>query len=281
MVSVFGCSSFPSNLSVFFYIKLEGYAEVFQPWTRDGGNVIALLRGPSDGLDETRRETQPMTPSESLRKELVTQYGELAVRYYEAALAEKLKHNTEKAINNLNQAVKASAKFFEAYVVLGDLQRQAKRLDLAEQAFRKAIALKPGAGEPYIDLGAVLLDKATAIADAGSADAATAVFKEAVDILKSASDKAPWSSNAYYYLGSAQYKLNQLADAEASLRASLEKQDPRQDARLMLVNIYLKTNRLKDALEQVNAYLAAVPDSPQRAAVLDLQAKLQKEVKAP
>src|SRR5262245_43615687 len=107
MVSVYGCASFPANLNVFFYVKLDGYAEVFQPWTRDGGNVISLLRGPSDGLDETHRETQPLTPTESLRKELVAQYGELAVRYYEAALSEKLKHNTEKAINNLNQAVKA------------------------------------------------------------------------------------------------------------------------------------------------------------------------------
>ena len=75
--------------------------------------------------------------------------------------------------------------------------------------------------------------------------------------------------------------MNQLADAEASLRTALEESTPRQDARLMLVNIYIKEKRLQEALDQANAYLAAVPDSPQRAAVVALQAKLQKEVKGP
>jgi tetratricopeptide (TPR) repeat protein len=279
-VSVSGCVPFPGNLPVFFYIKIEGYGELFQEWAKDAGNVLELLPGPNDGLDVTHRELPPLTPEESRRKELVDAYGEEAVRYYEAALADKVKH-TDKAINYLNKAVKAAPKFYEAYVELGSLLHQSRQLHGAEQALRKAIALKPNAGEPGIELGEVLFDRASGLVAAGSVDAANTVFTDATGILKEALQKAPWSSAGWYYLGSAHYQLNQLADAEASLRKALAQDDPRQDARLILANIYVKEKRYPEALNQLDAYLAAVPSGPQHAAAVELKATVQREIKAP
>jgi len=281
-ISFSGCAPIPTGLKLFFYVKVDGYQEYFEPMTlgKSAGNIIALLRGPNDGLDTTRRELPPLTPVESLRKELVDQYGELAVRYYEAALRDKLKNNRDKAIENFSKAVKASAKFFDAYVELGTLLHKSKQITAAEQALRKALDLRPGAGPPAIELGTVLLDKANALLASNSTDAALAAFAEAAAILKPAVQRVPWSSDGFYYLGSAQYKLNQLDDAEASLKSALELPQPRQDARLMLVNVYIKQKRYTEALDQLNAYLDAVPDGPQRAAALELRDKLQKQLKS-
>jgi len=88
--------------------------------------------------------------------------------------------------------------------------------------------------------------------------------------------KAPWSSDGNYYPGSALYKLNQLSDSEAALRSALRDANPRQDARLMLVNIYLKQKRYQEALDQLDAYLMAVPNSPQRPAAAHTQAAIRK-----
>ncbi len=277
VISIFGCGSIaPTQL--FFYIKLEGYAELFQPWNKDTGNILSLLRGPSELMDATHRELQPLTPAESFRKELVTEYNELAVRYYEAGLADALKHNTAKAISDLNNAIKAAPDFFEAYLELGSVQQEAKQYEGAEQALRKAIALKPTAAEPVIDLGAVLLDMANALGQGGSTEKAITAYANAAAVLKDAIEKAPWSSDAFYYLGSAQYKLDQLSDAESSLRTALERSNPRQDARLMLVNVYVKQRRYANALEQLDSYLAAVPDSAQRQAAEEMKAKIQAEL---
>ena len=75
---------------------------------------------------------------------------------------------------------------------------------------------------------------------------------------------APESARAFYYLGSALYKLDHLEYAETSLEWSLGRDEVIPDARLMLVNIYMKQRRYREAADQLIAYLEEFPDSPQR-----------------
>ncbi len=115
----------------------------------------------------------------------------------------------------------------------------------------------------FVGLGSVLLDEAGAIESGGNAADASVKYLNAVQQLKSAIAKEPWSSDANYYLGSALYKLNLLSDAESALQTAVAHTNPRQDARLMLVNIYRKQKRYREALDQLDAYPdAAVPSSP-------------------
>ncbi len=55
--------------------------------------------------------------------------------------------------------------------------------------------------------------------------------------------------------------------AETSLEWSLGHDEVIPDARLMLVNIYMKQRRYREAADQLTVYLVEFPDSPQRKGV--------------
>jgi tetratricopeptide (TPR) repeat protein len=267
---------------LFLYVNIEGLSPIFQAATIcSSGNILMLKRGETSDLDRTYREPIPLTRVEALRAELVKQYNELAVREYEQALRDILNKKNDNAIGHLNKAIKAAPEFVDAYMQLGMLQYQAQRLEEAEQALRRAVSLKPAASGPLTELGRVLIDKAKALEQAGDSGKASATYAEATDQLKKAVSAAPWLTEAYYYLGSALYKLNQLAEAESALQSALTGDQPWQDARLMLVNIYVKQRRYTDALAQLKAFIDAVPDSPQRGAAEKLQAQIQEALKQP
>jgi len=110
---------------------------------------------------------------------------------------------------------------------------------------------------------------------------AAGVYEEAAQILQRAVAHTPWSSEAWYFLGSALFKLNRLEEAEPALREALAQKDPRHDAHLMLVNVLMKQRRYTEAIDHLSAYLKAVPDSPQRQAVEQLQTQMQNALKPP
>jgi tetratricopeptide (TPR) repeat protein len=271
---------------LYLNIALEGYTELTQEvhasspgkngYLHSSGNVLMLNRGPSDGLDLTHRDPLPLTRVETLRQELVKQYNELAVREYEQGLRDVLKQKAESATGHFKKATQAAPAFYDAWMELGTIQKEGKHLEDAAKSYEDAAKVNPNAGEPLIGLAAVSLDQAGQLEAAAQAGAASAKYLEAANQLKQAVAKAPWSSDAYYYLGSAFYKLNQFAEAESALQTALEKTEPRQDARLMLVNLFLKQKRYSEALAQLNAYLAAAPDGPQKASAVQLQATLRK-----
>ena len=61
-----------------------------------------------------------------------------------------------------------------------------------------------------------------------------------------------------------------------SMRSALELDAEEQNARLILVNVYTKSARYDEALEQSNIFLAKNPKSPQRATLETLKAKIEK-----
>jgi tetratricopeptide (TPR) repeat protein len=274
---------------LYLNIVLEGYAELTEEvhpnassdYLHSAGNVLMLNRGPSDGLDLTHREPMPLTRVEAMREELVRQYNELSVREYEQGLRDELNRKTENAISHFRKSTEAAPAFYDAWMQLGTAQKEATHLDGAILAYRRAAAINPNAGEPLIGIAEVLLDQAGDSHNAGNLDAERARYLEVVAQLQQAVLKAPWSSDAYYYLGSAFYKLNQFSGAESALRTSLDKTTPRQDARLMLVNLYLKQKRYPEALNQLDEYLKAVPKGPQRTAAEQIQATLRKALQSP
>jgi tetratricopeptide (TPR) repeat protein len=138
---------------------------------------------------------------------------------------------------------------------------------MPKSAFRRSVEIRPTSGQALTALGGILLDKTE--------------YEEAVRVLKEAVARTPWSSEALYFLGSALFKLSQLPEAESSLHESLNQDHPRHDARLMLVNIFIKQRRYPEALDQLSEYVKAVPDSPQRKAIEQLQMQIQSVLKPP
>jgi Tetratricopeptide repeat len=60
------------------------------------------------------------------------------------------------------------------------------------------------------------------------------------------------------------------------LKRALELDEGEQNARLMLVNVYTKSGRYDEALEQANIFLAKNPKSLQRATLETLKEKIEK-----
>jgi len=282
-----GRFSFPQSLQVewgnqlpgapdtlYLYINIDGYSPVLQV-AKLGANIVGLTQGPSEpNILPTEYDAPPLTRLEALRKELVAQYSELAVREYEAGLRESVKNKAESAISHYAKAVRYAPEFYDAFLQLGFAHKELKHADEAEKAFRRSLEIRPNSGQALTALGGILLDK-------GAANPAAGVYEEAEKILQEAVARTPWSSEALYFLGSAQFKISRLEEAESTLRQALLRDEPRHDARLMLVNVFMKQRRYAEALEQLTAYLEAVPNSPQGSAVQQLRTQIQSALKPP
>src|SRR5262249_10931785 len=150
---------------------------------------------------------------------------------------------------------------------LGRTRQRLGRFDPADQAFQKARGLQPQSAQPLIELGGLDLDRARKLETDGNGVEAMAVYKSSLELLDDASKLDPNSKQAAYFKGSAQFKVGDLPGAEASLKAALDGPRPYQDARLMLVNVFMKVRRYPEALEQLRVYLEANPNTPQRKAI--------------
>ncbi len=263
----------------YLYINLDGYNTVRERVNVTGGamssaNVTIILNpGTTQRYSElpTARVDDPAEAAEE-----VVGTPEAALEEYEGALIDAGEGNVSRAVRRLQSAVRLAPAFFDAYMELGFIQQQRGKYDEAEEAFGQALTVDPDSAEPAIGQGGVNLDRARVLEDSFTPDAATRLYQETVTLLEAASVKAPRSARVFYYLGSALYKLDQIEYAESTLEWSLGRDDPVQDARLMLVNIYMKQRRYREAAEQLTTYLDKVPESPQRKAVEKMLDEVQK-----
>jgi tetratricopeptide (TPR) repeat protein len=199
-----------------------------------------------------------------------------AVDEYEKALKESSRGNRAKAVEGLERAVKLAPDFYEAQHTLGIQYIAMQKYEQAEAALTKARDLSPKAAEPLINLGTLYYQRAESQSDAGRADEATATFEKAVDVLEESIRRNPLSAPAHGYLGAALYKIGSYDEAETTLKRALDLDENEYNARLMLVNVYAKSARYNEALEQTNIFLAKNPKAPQRAAMEGIKQQLEK-----
>ena len=199
-----------------------------------------------------------------------------AVDEYEKALKESSKGNRVKAAEGLERVLKLAPDFYEAQHSLGIQYIGLQKYDQAETALLRARDLSPKAAEPLINLGTLYYQRGESHSDAGRAEEAATTFKKAEDVLEESIRRNPLSSSAHFYLGATRYKMGSYEEAETSLKRALELNADEQNARLMLVNVYTKSARYIEALEQTNIFLAKNPKSPQRAALEAIKEKIEK-----
>ncbi len=177
-----------------------------------------------------------------LNAEVFKKYAPKAVREFQDGLADTAKGNTDKAISHYGKALEIEPKFHEAMVQLGSSR----------------------------------LDRARSLEQSGKAAESQKSYQEAAALLGRAAELEPDSAEGNYLLGSALFKTNDLPGAESRLKLSIGATKPHPGARLMLVNVYMKERRYRDALDQLNAYLEATPASPERKAAEQLQSQIQR-----
>src|SRR5262249_35902059 len=198
-----------------------------------------------------------------------------AVDEYEKSLKEWSKGNREKAAEGLERALKLAPDFYEAQLSLGIEYIGLQKYDQAETALLRARDLSPKAAEALINLGTLYYQRGENQNDAGSSEEAATTFKKAAEFLQESIRRNPLSPSAHGYLGAALYKTGSYEEAETILKRAIELDANEQNARLMLVNVYSKSGRYNDALEQIDIFLAKNPKAPQRATLESIKEKLE------
>ena len=213
-------------------------------------------------------------------KQLKARIPGKAVDEYEKALRESSKGNRGKAIEGLQRAIKLAPDFYEAQHTLGIQYLALQKYDDAEMALLRARDLSPKAAEPLINLGSLYYQRGEAQGDAGQREEAAATFHKAIDVLEESIRRNPRSAPAHSYLGAALYKIAAYDRAETALNRALELDADQLNARLMLINVYTRSARYAEALEQTNIFLAKNPKAPQRPALEGIRQQIEKALAA-
>lgn len=163
-------------------------------------------------------------------------------------------HDPEGAVRILEEAVALAPEFATAWNALGVIAFQTGDDDRAETLFRKALAADPGAIEPLVNLGGVLLRKATLNKQAPT---------EALPFNQRAVQDWPEDALANAQLGMNYFKLDQFDQAEQYLLAA-KRLDPAQftQPQLFLAEIYTRRGNRRAAIQELEDLLAIRPDGP-------------------
>jgi len=272
-------TSFNLDQTLYAVVKMDG----FKPYRERifgtfgvGEGFLNVFLEPENTVNAPNRGGSPVVDLRQLRAKIPGK----AVDEYEKALKESSKGNRGKAVEGLQRAIKLAPDFYEAQHSLGIQYLAMQQFNDAETALTRARDLSPKAAEPLINLGMLEYQRAEAQADGGHSEEADALFNKAADFLEEAIKRNPLSPLAHGYLGAALYKLDEFEQAEKTLNRALELDADQNDARLMLINVYTKSARYGDALEQINVFLAKNPKAPQRPALENIKQQIEKATAA-
>lgn len=266
--------------SLYVVVNLDGYApyreRVINSGPRPGAfdATLSIFLEPQKIFDVEQSGGNPVVDAEQLK----TKVPGKAVDEYEKAMKEAAKGNAEKAIEGLQRALRIAPDFSDALQSLGIQYIALKRFQDGEAALIRARNLIPNSGVPLINLGALYFQQGQFQSDGGHSEEAAASYAKAVDLLNEAVRRSP-SSTAFSNLGAALYKIGDYERARISLSTALEIDNNEESARLVLINVYVKSARYDDALEEIGRLLARNPNAPQRTALESIQIQIQNRMK--
>jgi tetratricopeptide (TPR) repeat protein len=209
-------------------------------------------------------------------QELSRSHPKKAVQDYEKAIEEIRKENTEKALPLLKSVLDLAPDYYAAHNTLGTVYQKMNRYRDAEDAYKRAVALRPKLDEPLVNLGALYIQEAARLTGEGSATS-TAILRDARDALKEALNLNR-SAMAHYLLGTAYFRSAAYDDAESNLRQALALEPRMASARLMLANLYIRLQNWQNALLNLDMYLSENPKAPDRVQVQETRAKVAQRI---
>ena len=172
-----------------------------------------------------------------------------AQKAFEQGLRFRANQQIDKAFESFDRSIELFPQYFQAFAERGHLRIGRGDFAEASQDFTRARTLN----EHY----------EPALRGSGICNLQQGRFAEAAADLEAAVTANPGVSSSYLFLGVASLALDRREAARASLQKALAL-DPTgaARARVHLANLYLKEERLKDAVAELEAYLAAVPNAP-------------------
>lgn len=160
------------------------------------------------------------------------------------------------AVSSLRQIVESDPTDFPAWLKLGTVYFIQKNFQSAEQAYLKALVIRPEYVPALISLGRLRITVKN--------------FEDAIDVLTKAVKVDPMSAQANYFLGEAylQIKLGSKAVPYLNLAITL---DPlgMAEAHLRLAALYNARNMKDKAVMEYEAFLKKRPDYPDKKRIQD------------
>jgi len=189
-----------------------------------------------------------------------------AQKEYDKALEEQRKGNSKKAVEHLQKALKIAPDYYEANLQLGIERHRAHQPDEAIPLLERAVSLNSGSVVARTALGKIYFEKQD--------------YQRAADALSELTKFGVSDPEAYTLLGAALYKLNAFGQAEQHLRHAIQIAPAKSGAaHLQLFNVYMRSNRLPMALEQLEIYLREFPNAADRVVIEQQAEKLRQILK--
>ncbi len=225
-------------------------------------------------------------------EQIRTQIPEEAQKQYNLAKDYFAKGDAEAGVASLEKVVESAPDYYDAVSRLGSEYLKAGQYEKAEAMLVRARSLNPnepialtnlgvvyfmrgemaaaGAGEDDIDVADYIEDDPDA-----EPDAAETFYRKALESLQEAHRQDPLTPRTGFYLGTVLYRMGDYDQAESMLADALAQDGQLHDARLSLLNIYIRQKRYGEALQQISAYLDANPQSPQREQLEKLKTQIE------
>jgi TolA-binding protein len=229
-----GCelrASLPGFISSAVPLRVDGSS-----WDLNVGTIVLKRMENVEGT--TISLTSMSAPSEAKH----------AYEKAEKAVAARKYPDAEK---ELSKAVKAYPEYAAAWAMLGEIHRNQNQLDSAREEYNRAIAADPQFVNPYYGLAILSVHQ-----------------KNWEDVLKYTSQVARLNPAAFplifMYNGAANFYLGHLDAAEESARRfkRLDSGHQHPDSALLLSNILAARRDYEGAAQQLQEYLALVPNAP-------------------
>lgn len=214
--------------------------------------VSAALAGPSGVVHATipysssEAAANPSGGIVSVRQLSIP--GTASAKYAEAQ-KRLAAHDPDGAARLLQEAIEAAPQYASAWNALGVIAFQTGEDDRAESLFRKSLAADPGAFEPLVNLGGVLLKRNAP--------------EDALQFNQRAVHNRPEDALANAQLGMNYFQMGQFDEAEQYLLAA-KRLDPAQfsQPQLFLADIYARRGNRSAAIQELEDLLAIRPDGP-------------------
>jgi tetratricopeptide (TPR) repeat protein len=192
---------------------------------------------------------------------LVDKFPKDAKKQYEKGTKAQQEGKSQQAIEHYEKALQIAPEMYFARNNLASLYVEGRRFGEAETEFKKVIGQNQADANAYFNLANVYL--------------LTDRLNEATGSIQEGLKRQPQSAFGEFLMGSMLIKKGNAREAEERFRVALTDDPGLANARLALVNLYMRQNRGAEAAAELSLFLKQSPDSPFAPHARELLKKLQ------
>jgi Tetratricopeptide repeat len=193
--------------------------------------------------------------------EYYRRFPKKTVKEFEKGVDADKHGKTDDAVQHYQKALSYSPDFYPAHNNLGSDYLSQKNFDASRTQFEEALKSNQNDAQAYFNLANVLL--------------LTQHNAEAEREIEEGLKRRPDSAFGYFLQGTLYSNTNRAELAEKSLQHAQQLDPAMSQVYLQLVNLYLRQGQTSDAINQLEAYLKAFPNTPFSPKARDLLKRLQ------